>query len=85
MNSFTLNLNDFTQFITHTLKISYKEIPDALSLYTQDTDLLILMLEAFYAGLTDHRVKRRFTKVRKQLTNSEVASLDSSTEEESNN
>ena len=82
LKSFSLCINDFKQFIVHTLKMSHKQVPDALSLYTQDTNCLMLMIDALYDGLTDRRLKRRLTKIKKQFTSSTAQSTDSSTDDE---
>ena len=82
LKSFSLGINDFKQFIVHTLKLSYKQVPDALSLYTQDTNCLMLMIDALYDGLTDRRLKSRLTKIKKQFISSGAQSTDSSTDDE---
>lgn len=75
---YPISIEKLIDFIKKSLEISYKEINNTANEYTADKKSLALMMKDFYPGFTDYRIKSRFTKITKRLTNPELAELSES-------
>lgn len=86
-----LTIDKFTELMQSSFDTGIKKFPALAGTYTSNATGLIIMITDFHAGLTEPRIKTRFTKVNKALASAikkteglsdESMLLDSSTDDE---